>query len=427
MTQWYFDVLNIISRCFHAVSLLLVIFLTFAPRKNLVHKNWFFLFSAIIIGIVDRFLFENSHSFVLYFFSFFMLFLFYTAIFFDGLLFLKGVMCLILLLYKTFLVPIGDMAAIKILHEGMQPLSGFPHVLSQMIIALAMFPLAGFLIKYKIVPPRRISPAWVRLVTLLMGIITLNLMFLVQTIPDSVSNVNYNLCMILIVSICYYLIYNLMQSFYKEIEYSIEIEQLKFEKKYEEELQEIYRSLKKLRHDFKNHILCIGLMLKQQEYKELECYCEELSENIYSLKQHIDTGNLIANVVLNQKYLHALSRNIPVDIHASLPENMSVKKMDLCALLSNLFDNALEASEHIDDPWIRIEIKPVKNYIYLLFENKSHRISTPVPGSFETTKDNKLEHGFGLDIVKEITKRYDGIIDITAGEDYFKIKIMIPQ
>ena len=99
------------------------------------------------------------------------------------------------------------------------------------------------------------------LVTLLMGIITLNLLFLVITIPESVANTAYNLSMIFFVSICYHFIYSLIQNVSREIEYSIEIEQLKFERNYEKELNESYHNLKKLRHDFKNHILCIQAML----------------------------------------------------------------------------------------------------------------------------------------------------------------------
>lgn len=426
MVHWQYTLFNLLARCSQSVPLVLVFFSFFRLRKKILHPNFFFLFSVILIGVTDRILFENTHGFILYFFSFFFLLLAYTGLSFCGQFSFKAVICLILLVYKSLLVPIGDMAAIRFFPDALQPLSGLPHIVSQVIVTILLFPIAGFLIRYKILPPVQKNSSWMHLITLLMGIITLNLFFLVMTIPESVANTAYNLSMIFFVSICYYFIYSLIRNVSREIEYSIEIEQLKFERNYEKELNESYLNLKKLRHDFKNHILCIQTMLRQQEYNELDSYCKELTEKVYASSQYIDTGNLIANAILNQKYFQALCENIPVEIYAVLPATLNMQKMDLCAVVSNLFDNALEASRHISDPQIRIEIKPVKNYIYFLFENK-YNASYSDPNHLQTTKKAKTEHGFGLEIVKDIVNKYNGILDISSDDHLFKVKIMFIQ
>lgn len=420
MIRLAMQMLNTLSRCFQVIPMMLVIFSNYQLKYK--YKKTFFLICVFIIGTIDSLVFEKGHNFTLYFFISFAVLLFWAAIFFDGWFFLKCINCLILSVCRTFLLPLGDAVAVKIFSAAVQPLSGFPHIVSQGIVAIALFPVAGFLIKYKIAPHNPKSPSLIRIVLLLMSIITLNQLFLVQTIEDAVTNVAYNICMVLIVCISYYFIYSLVQGFYREIKYSVEIEQLNMEKTYEEELQRNYLSLKKLRHDFRNHILCIGLMLQQKEYVELEQYCTELSEKIYVSPHHIDTGNLIANAILNQKYLQALSRNIPVEIHATLPQIIHMQKMELCSLLSNLFDNAIEASGCVKKPLIRIEIRPEKNYLFILFENTANlsRIDHS-----KTTKENKEEHGLGLGIVDELVKKYNGIMDISQKEDSFQVKILL--
>ncbi|MEF2597358.1 MAG: GHKL domain-containing protein [Lachnospiraceae bacterium] len=426
MIYWQYTLFNLLSRCSQSIPLVLVFFSFFRLRKKILRQNFFFLFSIILIGVTDRIFFVHTHGFILYFFSFLFLLLIYTGLFFCGQFSFKAVICLILLVYKSLLVPIGDMVAIRFFPDVIQPLSGLPHIVSQVIVAILLFPIAWFLIRYKILPPVQKNSAWMHLVTLLMGIITLNLLFLVITIPESVANTAYNLSMIFFVSICYYFIYSLIQNVSREIEYSIEIEQLKFERNYEKELNESYHNLKKLRHDFKNHILCIQAMLRQQEYNELDSYCKELTENVYASSQYIDTGNPIANAILNQKCFQAFCENIPIEIYAVFPEALKMQKMDLCAVISNLFDNALEASRHISEPQIKIEIKPVKNYIYFLFANK-YNASYSDTNHFHTTKKDKAMHGFGLEIVKDIVNKYNGILDISSDDDLFKVKIMFIQ
>ena len=94
-------------------------------------------------------------------------------------------------------------------------------------------------------------------------------------------------------------------------------------------------------------------MLQEEEYGELQLYFKELADWTEDARNMIDTGNQLANAVLNVKMISAAEENIPVTINASLPDKMPVSDMEFVSLLGNLFDNALEASRKAATPYYK--------------------------------------------------------------------------
>ena len=420
------EIIGIILCFLQALLLNYVLVKNFPYKFEPVHKWIIQIGFAAALGSADYFLFHSGQGFAKYFFALLLIYEVYMQICMKGRKSTKFFLSLILLVYKILLVAIGDMAAIRLI-GGEQPLNGLAHVFSQTVVVLLLVPIAVFLVHFRLPEREQQLHNWSALACVISLIIMLSLLSLVLTIPDSVSNPGYNVCMILIMTACYYLLYRLMKSFCQELDYQVELELHQYEQEYNKQIRTAYEKLRSLRHDFKNHILYMGAMLQEEEYGELQLYFKELADWTEDARNMIDTGNQLANAVLNVKMISAAEENIPVTINASLPDKMPVSDIEFVSLLGNLFDNALEASRKAATPYIRIQMEPYKGFIRMEFENKMDRPFLNTKNGLQTDKKDKEEHGMGMGIMRDIVERNKGNFYCLAENGSFLVRILLPR
>ena len=98
----------------------------------------------------------------------------------------------------------------------------------------------------------------------------------------------------------------------------------------------------------------------------------------------------------------------------SLPACLLISEVDLCALLGNALDNAMEAAEKSGNPVIHVRCRVEKGLFMLQVENALAGDETP---DLATTKADKTAHGFGLPGMREIAQRYGGSLEASADMD----------
>ena len=168
----------------------------------------------------------------------------------------------------------------------------------------------------------------------------------------------------------------------------------------------------------------MNIMLKNREYHKLQDYFMDFYRSEYMVDM-IDCGNNIVNAILNQKAAYAQSRDITVHIQAALPESIGISDVQFCAVISNLFDNAIEAAEKTEHPTIEMNIKLIKNYLSIVCKNTvSHDVLKDNP-NLHTTKSNKSDHGIGLQVVHNIVEEHDGMIQFEMEDNKFKASVML--
>ncbi|MBQ9245497.1 GHKL domain-containing protein [bacterium] len=174
-------------------------------------------------------------------------------------------------------------------------------------------------------------------------------------------------------------------------------------------------------HDYKNTILALDSMIEKHQYDELAMYVAEQKDVFTHKAEYIHTGNNTVDTVINTKYAVAKDKGISYTVNAVMPESCRVSDIHLATILGNLIDNALEASEKENDPYIDIKIITEKSFLLISVINNCTN-SNPID---KTSKSDKDKHGIGLKSVKTTVEEYDGTFSLTFEDDQAEASIMI--
>ncbi len=194
-----------------------------------------------------------------------------------------------------------------------------------------------------------------------------------------------------------------------------------------DEVENIYKTMRGWRHDYHNHIQAMKVCLALDQKEELKDYLGKLDEDLVSIDTILKTGNVMVDAILNSKISLARAKNISVNVKATVPKDLRVQELDLCVILGNLLDNAIEACtvQQQEAPWIRIYIGLYKELFYISVSNS---VTGEVKRSglrFLSTK-NQANHGFGLVRIDKISEKYGGFVDRQNEPGVFATELMLP-
>ena len=191
-----------------------------------------------------------------------------------------------------------------------------------------------------------------------------------------------------------------------------------------EEIRNMYRQMQAWRHDYRNHIQNMKNRLGEDQ-GELERYLDELADDLTTADTSIKTGNVMVDAVLNSKLSVAERKGIELNVKAQIPSGMIMTDVELCSVLGNLIDNAIEACEKLPcgERFLRVYIDKFKEQFYLSVQNSSPSVKLD-KGTFRTTKDGS--HGFGLFRIDRIAKKYGGYVNRQYEEGIFATELLVP-
>ena len=192
---------------------------------------------------------------------------------------------------------------------------------------------------------------------------------------------------------------------------------------YYQGLQREERQVRTLRHDLRNHLTALrGLVEAGEEDKALQ-YIDQLADSPALRGGRRLCENDAANAVLSAK-AEAMGRaGLTADFAVSLPKSLPLGDADLCALLGNALDNAMEAAERAEDKTVVLRCRVEKGLFMLRVENA---YAGELPPGLSTTKADKTSHGFGLAGMREIAERLGGSLEIRAGDGRFQLVVCLP-
>jgi len=194
------------------------------------------------------------------------------------------------------------------------------------------------------------------------------------------------------------------------------------------EVENMYRQMRGWRHDYRSHIQVMKAHAAAGDLEAVQAYLDKLDADLTALDPAVRTGNAMVDAILNSKISLARSREISVRADANIPVALRLSELDLCVIIGNLFDNAIEASMALPAPerLIRVYMEIKGAQLYISFTNltaagKRKKVS----GRFATTKGEG--HGLGIFRMDAIVRKYDGYIKRASEEEAFSTEILLPQ
>ena len=194
------------------------------------------------------------------------------------------------------------------------------------------------------------------------------------------------------------------------------------------EVENMYRQIRGWRHDYRNHIQTMKAYAANGDLEAISKYLDLLDTDLNTVDTVIKTGNAMTDAILNSKISLARSKDITVKADAQIPVALSVSEIDLCVILGNLFDNAIEASIALppEQRMIRVYMDMKNTQLYISFTNfTASKKMNKINGKFKSTKGEG--HGFGLVRIDSIIERLDGYISRNSEDGAFTTEILLPQ
>ena len=197
------------------------------------------------------------------------------------------------------------------------------------------------------------------------------------------------------------------------------------------EIQNMYRQVRGWRHDYRNHINNMKIQLSQENYDGLSDYLNELADDLDTVDTVIKTGNVMADAILNSKLNVAEKMNVQLNVKANVPEMLPMSDVELCSVLGNMLDNAVEACGTLpeEERFMRVYIGKLKGQLYLSVQNSAGKVRKE-KGSYLSTKEGGFSseklHGYGLFRIDRVAKKYGGYVNRQNEEGIFATEIMIP-
>ena len=241
------------------------------------------------------------------------------------------------------------------------------------------------------------------------------------------------------------------------------------EKRYLKNVEEQYQRTRELWHDLKNHISLLNLFLQEGDYDKMADYLRIFGDDVDSLTLPVKSGNPVADALLADKAARAKKENIPMELSLCDLAELSLKPDEICSLLGNLLDNALEANREVaEGRFLSVECRKTTDFYYIKIQNPvaGPLQSGPKPGqrtaasgilqtdpeagrekmpdlpqtssgagqgktsdllqSRKTDRRNQVGHGLGMRSIERIVHSNGGELAVDRTENRFTVVVRLP-
>lgn len=192
--------------------------------------------------------------------------------------------------------------------------------------------------------------------------------------------------------------------------------------------QSAYQDNAELYHDMRNHFLMLQNYLAEGKITEAQNYLEKLSGSKVIRNGEHWTGIQAIDYILRQKIDSARQHQITVTINAEYPKDCKIEPVDLCTIITNLLDNAIEGAEKCPEyinKKIDITIRRIYQFILIRITNSTATPPVQHNGQLITTKKDKQKHGWGVKSVISAAEKYNGTVKYDYADFMFSVSVML--
>lgn len=195
------------------------------------------------------------------------------------------------------------------------------------------------------------------------------------------------------------------------------------------EKENVMQEFRRRRHDLKHQMSGLLRLLEQKQYGLLESSLKELAE-LQGLEGFTiaNTDNSIVNTLVNYKYETAKSQGIDFRVHLDIPDRLPFADGDLCVVLGNALDNAIEANLRgtVRNPYVNLKMSYDGDVLIIIIENAfDGKIKEGKKGERLTRKPDCDNHGIGISSMKSVVKKYYGFYDVKINDNIYKLNLLL--
>lgn len=191
-----------------------------------------------------------------------------------------------------------------------------------------------------------------------------------------------------------------------------------------EKMNVLWKDYLAFKHDYVNHMNCIKSIYKAGNINDLNNYIDQLDDK-FPVKMTFFTGNYLVDSILSEKQDDAVAHSSEIDFSGTFDMKLPLTNTDLCIILTNAIDNAIECCSKLDGKSIiKVNSEAIKGYFLLTISNPC-KMNCNNSLSLITTKSDKTKHGFGIGNIEKAVDNYNGKVDISTVNNQFIMKVII--
>ena len=220
------------------------------------------------------------------------------------------------------------------------------------------------------------------------------------------------ICIATIIILINFMIYYFMLKINKANKDHLEYKLIKMQydniKENAENTKVLYENISAVRHDMRNQLLAIQTLAQNEQNKEIVDYINTITDDIFSVSQKIVfTDNEIFNAIINSRLENCRKHKITVSINIEDDIVKNIQTDVITIVISNVFDNAIEAAQMCENKFIIFNVRAQGKYISIYTENTYDPKYSNI--NLESSKSNKAEHGFGTKNISKTVEKYNGM------------------
>lgn len=198
--------------------------------------------------------------------------------------------------------------------------------------------------------------------------------------------------------------------------------QLEMQAEHYQDLAEKNRDIRRFRHDIKNNLLALDILLSDGKYDEAKKYIDSMNESVKETENRFSTGSYLADAILSHKSDEIKNDKIDIEFSGTVPSER-ISNNDLCTILTNSIDNAARACKEIAPCKINVTSDETEKGCTLTVSNPVLKKVEIKNNSIKTSKKDAQNHGFGIENIKKVAEKYHGFVRLSCTDSEFTIKI----
>lgn len=194
-------------------------------------------------------------------------------------------------------------------------------------------------------------------------------------------------------------------------------------------IQQAEKETKELRHEMRHHTLMLREFIQSKQFDKAEDYIERVFKAEESLPIGKYSNNFVINAIVSRYMNSAKAEGIDTQCEIFVNEAVNIKDEDICVLLTNILENAVEACKRMTEDktkYIRLKINADEQFFYVNCINSTDGLAKRSRNKgFKTSKENESLHGYGIIAIQRIARRYYGSVKTDITEESFSIQAIL--